>query len=191
SGTLQTQLEEGADCDVFLSAAEKQMDALDGEGLLLAGSRVDLLQNELVLVAPKGNPANIRTFEDAARADSVALGNSDVPAGQYAREIFTNLGLWTEDFLSRVTLASNVKEVVSWVSEGAVDCGVVYKTDAKAAGLEIAASAPEGSLDTPVLYPAAVLANSANPGAALAFLAFLRSDEATAIFENAGFAIPQ
>jgi len=190
SGTLQTQIQSGADCDIFFSAAEKQMDALDSAGLLLPGTRADLLGNVLVVVAPKGNPANINSFADAAAAGSIALGNSDVPAGQYAQEVFTNMGLWNDALLSKATLGTDVKEVTSWVSEGAVDCGVVYATDANAAGLQIVASAPADSLTTPIVYPAAVLAASANPDAAKAFLAYLRSDAATAVFEAAGFTKP-
>jgi len=191
SGTLLTQIQAGADCNVFISAAQKQMDALDGAGLLPEGSRFDLVENEVVLVVPKGNPANIHSFADAAKAGTIALGNADVPAGQYAEEIFRGLGLWDDEFLSRVTLASNVKEVAAWVSEGAADCGVVYLTDAKAAGLLAVAAPPPGTLQSPVRYPAAVLGASKNAEAANAFLAFLRTEAAGAVFEGAGFTIPE
>ena len=189
SGTLLTQIQEGADCDLFISAAQRQMNTLDDDGELLAGTRFNLVENKVALVVPKGNPANIHTFEDAANASLLALGNSDVPVGQYSEEIFTNMGVWNDEFLSRVTLGGNVKEVTTWVSEGSVDCGVVYATDAFSAGLDIVASAPEGTLQTPVVYPAAVLGGTQNEDAAVSFLEYLKSPEASAVFESVGFAI--
>jgi molybdate transport system substrate-binding protein len=190
SGTLLTQIQEGAECDVFISAAQRQMNTLDEANGLLAGTRINLVENKIALVVPEGNPANIHSFDDAANASSIALGNSDVPVGQYSEEIFTNMGVWNDAFLSRVTLGSNVKEVTTWVSEGVVDCGVVYATDAFSAGLEIVADAPAGMLKTPVVYPAAALADTADADAAKAFLDYLRSSEAAAVFESVGFAIP-
>ena len=189
SGTLLTQIQEGADCDIFISAAQRQMNTLDDAGELLAGTRFDLVENRVALVVPDGNPANIHTFEDAANASLLALGNSDVPVGQYSEEIFTNMGVWNDEFLSRVTLGGNVKEVTTWVSEGSVDCGVVYATDAFSAGLEIVADAPEGTLQTPVVYPAAAIGATQNADAAIAFLEYLRSPEASAVFESVGFSI--
>ena len=189
SGTLLTQIQEGADCDIFISAAQRQMNTLDDDGELLAGTRFDLVENKVALVVPAGNPANIHTFEDAANASLLALGNSDVPVGQYSEEIFTNMGVWNDEFLSRVTLGGNVKEVTTWVSEGSVDCGVVYATDAFSAGLDIVASAPEGTLQTPVVYPAAAIGATQNADAAIAFLEYLKSPAASAVFESVGFAI--
>ena len=189
SGTLLTQIQEGADCDLFISAAQRQMNTLDEAGELLAGTRFDLVENKVALVVPAGNPANIHSFEDAANASLLALGNSDVPVGQYSEEIFTNMGVWNDEFLSRVTLGGNVKEVTTWVSEGSVDCGVVYATDAFSAGLDIVASAPEGTLQTPVVYPAAAIAATQNADAAIAFLEYLKSPAASAVFESVGFAI--
>ena len=189
SGTLLTQIQEGADCDLFISAAQRQMNTLDDAGELLAGTRFDLVENKVALVVPAGNPANIHSFEDAAKASLLGLGNSDVPVGQYSEEIFTNMGVWNDEFLSRVTLGGNVKEVTTWVSEGSVDCGVVYATDAFSAGLDIVASAPEGTLQTPVVYPAAAIGATKNADAAIAFLEYLKSPAASAVFESVGFAI--
>ncbi|MDR2615590.1 MAG: molybdate ABC transporter substrate-binding protein [Oscillospiraceae bacterium] len=188
SGTLLTQIQEGAECDVFISAAQKQMNTLDEADALAEGSRFNLVENKVALVVPAGNPADIHSFEDAIAADSIALGNSDVPVGQYSEEIFTNMGAWNDEFLAKVTLGANVKEVTTWVSEGVVDCGVVYATDAFSAGLEVVASAPEGTLTTPVVYPAAALTQSENISAASSFLDYLKTPEAAAVFERVGFA---
>ncbi|MDR3277803.1 MAG: molybdate ABC transporter substrate-binding protein [Oscillospiraceae bacterium] len=190
SGTLLTQLQEGADADVFISAAQKQINTLADEDGILADTRFNLVENQIALVVPEGNPASIRSFDDAVAAESIALGNADVPVGAYSEEIFTSLGVWDE-VAAKATLGANVKEVTTWVSEGAVDCGVVYATDAFSAGLEVVASAPEGTLKTPALYPAAVLKVSANADAARAFLDFLKTPEAAAVFERVGFAIPK
>lgn len=198
SGTLKTQIQEGADCDIFISAAQKQMNQLDisadssvnTEGLdfVLAGSRINLLENKVVLVVPEGNPAGITSFDDIAadKISMIALGNSDVPVGQYSQEILTNMGIW-DAIQSKVTFGSNVKEVTSAVSEAAVDCGIVYATDAYSAGLTVAAEAPADMLKTPVTYPAAVLNTSSNPEAAQAFLDYLKTDDAKAVFEKVGF----
>lgn len=186
SGTLLTQIQSGAPADVFVSAAQKQMNTLDEESALLAGSRFDLVENKVALVVPSGNPANINSFDDAIAAASIALGNSDVPVGQYSEEIFTTLGVWDE-VSAKATLGANVKEVTTWVGEAVVDCGIVYATDAFSAGLDIVADAPEGTLATPVVYPAAALAASENPEAAQAFLDYLKSPEAAAIFASVGF----
>ncbi len=186
SGTLKTQIEEGADCDLFISAAQKQMNAL-GEAVK-ADSRVDLVENKVVLAVPQGNPAGVAAFEDVAteKVSLVALGNADVPVGQYSQELYTNLGLW-EDIQDKITFGSNVKEVTTWVSEQTVDCGVVYGTDAYSAGLEVVATAPAELLSSRVLYPAAVLAGSQHAEEAQAFLTYLQGEECAAIFEGVGF----
>lgn len=203
SGTLKTQIESGADCDLFLSAAQKQMNQLDAscdaaEGnpdaldFVLQGTRINLLENQVVLTVPEGNPANVTSFDaiDTDQVTLLALGNSDVPVGQYAQEILTNMGIW-DGIQNKVTFGSNVKEVTAWVSEGAVDCGVVYSTDAAAAGLEVVAFAPSGMLQSRVLYPAAVINTTRYQDEAQAFLDFLQSPEATTVFEDAGFSIAQ
>ncbi len=191
SGTLKTQIEEGAVCDIFISAAQKQMNQLDELGLIDADSRVDLLENRCALVVPAGNPAGIESYEDLGtdKLSLIALGGADVPVGQYAEEILTYMGLW--DGLNadgKITFGSNVKEVASWVAEGAADCGIVYSTDAAAAGLEVVAYPPEDSC-SPVIYPAAILAGSEYAEQASRFLTFLQARDADAVFEDAGFSI--
>lgn len=191
SGTLKTQIEEGAACDLFLSAAQKQMNQLEEAGSLLTDTRVNLLENQVTLVVPEGNPAGITGFDDVKgdQVGLIALGNSDVPVGQYSEELFTNMGIW-EEIQNKITFGSNVKEVTAWVAEGTVDCGVVYGTDARAAGLPVVATAPEELLDNRVVYPAAVLKSSEHEKAARAFLTYLQGENCRAVFEDAGFAIP-
>lgn len=188
SGTLQTQIEEGAPADLFFSAAQKQMNALEEKGLLLDGARKDLLQNKVVLIVPKGNAAGIASFADAAeKAKTIALGEpKGVPVGQYSEEIFTSLGL-LDQVKTKAAYGSDVRQVLTWVESGEADCGVVYATDAAAsADCAVVCEAPEGSCK-PVVYPAAVLRDSQNPQAAKAFLDFLSTDEAKAVFEKYGF----
>ncbi len=191
SGTLQTQIEEGAECDLFLSAAQKQMDALEKGGFIDPDSRIDLLENKVVLAVPKGNPAGIKTFADIGtdKCSLIALGNDDVPVGAYSIEILTSLGLLEGlENSQKITYGSNVKEVTTQVSEGVVDCGIVYATDAFSAGLEVAETA-DPSLCSQVLYPAAVLKGSSHAKAASEFLAYLQGDEARTIFEKVGFTV--
>ncbi len=190
SGTLQTQIESGAEADLFLSAAKKQMDALEAGGYLLEGTRKDLLNNKVVLIVPEGSTLGLKGFEDVAgdAVKLVALGNSDVPVGQYAEEVFTTLGSW-DAVSAKASLGANVKEVLTQVSSGAVDCGVVYATDAATAkGVTVVAEAPEGSHKL-VVYPGAVLKASASADAAKAFLDYLTTPDALAVFEAVGFAM--
>ena len=205
SGDLLSQIKEGADCDVFISAAPKQMNALDGslkddadknpDGLdeLLDGTRIDLLENKVVLAVPEGNPKSIESFDKLAeqlKAGEVflAIGNSDVPVGQYTQKIFAHYGLDEQSLAGAgvLTYGSNVKEVTTQVSEGAVDCGIIYATDAYSAGLE---SVDEATADMcgQVIYPAAVLRNSAHPDEAKAFLDYLTGEDAGRVFESVGF----
>lgn len=205
SGDLLSQIREGADCDVFISAAPKQMNALDGslkddadknpDGLdeLLDGTRIDLLENKVVLAVPEGNPKGIESFDklaDQLGAGEVflAIGNSDVPVGQYTRKIFAHYGLDEQSLADAgvLTYGSNVKEVTTQVSEGAVDCGIIYATDAYSAGLE---SVDEATADMcgQVIYPAAVLRNSAHLDEAKAFLDYLTGEDAGRVFESVGF----
>ena len=203
SGTLKTQIQEGADCDLFISAGQKQMNQLDitadkevnTEGLdfVASDSRVNLLENKVVLVVPEGNPKGIEGFDDlAARLAEgsilMAMGNSDVPVGQYTQKILNFYGL-DEEALAKsgvITYGSNVKEVTTQVSEGSVDCGIVYCTDAFSAGLTVIDSASKDMCGQ-VIYPAAVLKTAKNPDAAKAFLDYLTGSEAMAIFEAVGF----
>ena len=205
SGDLLSQIKEGADCDVFISAAPKQMNALDGslkddadknpDGLdeLLDGTRIDLLENKVVLAVPEGNPKNIVSFDKladrlGAGEGFLAIGNSDVPVGQYTRKIFVHYGLDEQSLADAgvLTYGSNVKEVTTQVIEGAVDCGIIYATDAYSAGLE---SVDEATADMcgQIIYPAAVLRNSAHPDEAKAFLDYLTGEDAGKVFESVGF----
>lgn len=196
SGTLKTQIQEGAEADLFISAAQKQMNQLDIASdkneeeldFIDSESRVDLLMNRVTLAVSEGNEKGISGFEDinTDAVEKIALGNADVPVGQYSEEVLTNMGIWDE-IQDKVTFGSNVKEVTTWVSEKSVDCGIIYATDAFSAGLEIVAEAPEGTLKNQVVYPAAVLKNSQNAEAAKAFLEYLQTDECAKIFESVGF----
>ena len=203
SGTLKTQIQEGADCDLFISAAPKQMNALDkscdaeknpdGLDFVLQGSRINLLENKVALVVPEGNPKGIESFDQLAgllKEGEIlfAMGNSDVPVGQYTQKIFAFYELNEEELAAagKLTYGTNVKEVTTQVKEGSVDCGVVYATDAFSAGLAIVDTATKDMCGQ-VIYPAAVLNVSKHPEAAQAFLDYLTGPEAMAVFEAVGF----
>ena len=203
SGTLKTQIQEGALCDVFISAAPRQMNQLDitadpsvnKEGLyfVIPETRINLLENKVALAVPEGNPKNITSYDDLAarlKAGTVllAMGNADVPVGQYTQKILAYYGL-SEDTLAKagvLTYGSNVKEVTTQVSEAAVDCGIIYATDAYSAKLKVVDTATK-EMCGQVIYPAAVLKNSAHELAARSFLKFLTSEEADAVFQSVGF----
>ena len=196
SGTLKTQVEEGAACDVFLSAAEKQLDQLEELGLVDTATRLDLLENRVTLCVPEGNPASIQGFDDlagrlAAGDVLLAMGNSDVPVGQYTQKIFAHYGLDEGALASAgvLTYGTNVKEVTAQVAQGSVDCGIVYATDAYSAGLTVVDTAT-ADLCGQVLYPGAVLSGSAHPAEAAAFLDYLSTPEAMKIFASVGFSAP-
>ncbi len=203
SGTLKTQIQEGADCDIFISAAPKQMNALDsskdaesnpdGLDFVLQGTRVDLLENKVALAVPDGNPKNINSYDDliAGLKDGsvkLAMGNADVPVGQYTQKILTYYNL-SEDELAAagvLTYGSNVKEVTTQVSEATVDAGIIYATDAYSANLTVVDTATKDMCGQ-VIYPAAVLNITKNEEAAKAFLEYLQSADASAVFEAVGF----
>lgn len=195
SGTLKTQISEGADCDVFISAAKKQMDELDptsdtkdSDITIDPDTRFDLVENQVTLAVKEDSRKDIKSFDDinTDKVETIALGNADVPVGQYSESLLKNMGVW-DDIQDKITFGSNVKEVTSWVSEGAVDCGIIYSTDAKAAGLKIVATANPDMLDKKVIYPAALIENSPNREASEKFLDFLRSNQAREVFTKYGF----
>lgn len=187
SGKLQTQIEEGADVDVFMSAAMKQMNALNEQGLIKEGSIVELLENKIVLILPKDSTAEISSFEDILKADTIAVGDPEsVPAGQYAKESLENLGIWA-DVEAKASLGTNVTEVLSWVAAGSADAGVVYATDAAScADVKVVAQAPEGSVSK-VIYPIGIIEATTKLEAAQSFADFLQGGDALTIFEKYGF----
>lgn len=188
SGKLQTQIEEGMEADVFMSAAMKQMNALKDENLVDQDSIVELLENKLVLIVPADGERIITSFEDLNKADSIAVGDpASVPVGQYSEEVLTSLGIW-EEVKSKASLGTSVTEVLNWVAEGSADAGIVYATDAATTDrVKVIAEAPEGSLAKPVVYPVGVVSQSGHKEAAASFIEFLQSDEAAKVFEKYGF----
>lgn len=193
SGKLQTQIEEGLEADVFMSAAKKQMTALDEEDMIASDTITDLLENKIVLIVPTGNEKKLEKFEDIENADSIALGDpASVPAGQYAQEALTNLGIW-DKIQDKVSFGTNVTEVLNQVAAASADAGIVYATDAASMAdqVEVVAEAPEGSLAKKVIYPVAVVKGTAHEEVAKEFVAFLQTDKAITVFEEYGFSSAQ
>ena len=202
SGKLLTQISEGADCDLFISAAPQQMNAIDGSligdteknpdglDLIVTDSRVDLLENKVTLAVPEGNPKGIESFDQLAELLKsgdvmLAIGNSDVPVGQYTQKIFAYYGLDESALADSLTYGNNVKEVTTQVSEASADCGIIYATDAYSAGLTVVDSAT-AEMCGQVIYPAAVLKGEKEE-AAQAFLDYLQTADAMSVFESVGF----
>ncbi len=187
SGKLQTQIEEGAPVDVFMSAAMKQMTALDDKGLIAKDSIIELLENKVVLIVPENDNKGISSFEDILKADKIAVGDPEsVPAGQYAKEVLTNLNIW-DKVLVKASLGTNVTEVLNWVSEGSADAGIVYSTDAASNNkVKIITEAPEGSVSK-VIYPVGIVKATKDEEAAKKFVEFLKTNEAKKVFESYGF----
>lgn len=191
SGALQQAIENGGATDLFFSAAQKQMNALEKEGLLADSTRRDLLVNEVVLIVPKDNGKNLKDFKDLAGNDvqKIALGEpKGVPVGQYSEEVFTKMGI-LDAVKAKAVYGSDVRQVLSWVETGDADCGVVYATDAAVSDkVKVAAKAPEGT-HKPIIYPAAVLKDSKAMDTAKDFLAFVSNDDNKKLFEKYGFEV--
>lgn len=191
SGDLQSQIENGLEADVFMSAANKQMNALANKSLINNDTNVQFLENKVVLIVPKDSSANISSFDDLKKVNgTIAIGDpASVPAGQYGKEVLTNLGIWNATE-SKMSLGTSVTAVLNQVAEGSADCGIVYATDAKSNDkVKVVCEAPEGSLKTPVIYPVAELKNPKHPEAAKAFMEFLKTKEAKDVFVEYGFTI--
>lgn len=203
SGTLKTQIQEGAVCDLFISAGQKQMDQLDikasqevnTEGLdyVLEKSRTDILENKVTLCVADGSETGIKTFDDLAEILKngnilMAMGNQDVPVGQYTQKILEHYGLNEEELAGagKISYGSNVKEVATQISEDSVDCGIIYCTDAYSAGLTVSDYAT-ADMCGQVVYPASVLKTSEHREEAQLFLDYLQTDSCMKIFQKVGF----
>jgi molybdate transport system substrate-binding protein len=190
SGKLQTQIESGLEADVFMSAALTQMNNLVSSGLVDKSSVVNLLQNKLVLIKPAGGATAVSGFSDINKAKMIAVGDpKSVPAGQYAQEALTKLGLWDKLPAGQLSLGTNVTEVLSWVANGSAEVGIVYATDAASTDkVAVIAVLQDGVLSAPVIYPVGILTIAPHREAASLFVDFLKSPAALAVFEKYGFA---
>ena len=191
SGDLQSQIENGLGADVFMSAANKQMNALVDEGLVDNDTNLQFLENKVVLIVPKDSKSNISSFEDLKNVDgNIAIGDPEsVPAGQYGKEVLNNTGIWS-DVEPKLSLGKDVTEVLNQVAQGSAECGIVYATDAKSNdNVKVVCEAPDSALKTPVIYPVAALKNSTDSNATKAFMDFLQSKEAKDVFVEYGFTL--
>lgn len=190
SGALQTQIEEGAPTDIFISAAQKQMNALAEAGLLASPSE-DLLINRIVLITPADSTSGIESFADCGtdKVKNIAFGDpATTPAGQYGQEIFTGLGI-LDEVNAKANLGSDVRQVLTWVEMGEVDCGVVFMTDALTSDQVTVVATAEDGTHTPAVYPIGIIDASQSKDAAQDFVDFLHTDAAKAVFENSGFSM--
>lgn len=191
SGALQKQIEEGAPCDLFISASKANMDALEQAGLIVSDSRKDMLGNTLTLVASAEKAAAVKGYEDLTSAEvtSISIGTPEsVPAGKYAQQALQNLGIWDQT-QGKVIYAKDVRQVLEYVDTGNVDCGLVYKSDTLAMETGVVVmDIPEDSHD-PIVYPAALIKDSAQSEAAAKFYEFLKTDYAKGVFEKYGFTV--
>ncbi len=191
SGDLQTQIENGLEADVFMSAANKQMNALAEKGLVDNSTNLQFLENKVVLIVPANSSSNISSFDDLKNlSGNIAIGDPEsVPAGQYAKEVLNNTGIWN-DVESKLSLGTDVTAVLNQVAQGSAECGIVYATDAKSTNdVKVVCEAPESALKTPVIYPVAALKNSTDDDATKAFMDFLQTKEAKDVFVEYGFTI--
>ena len=189
SGSLQKQIEQGAPADIFISAAPKQMNELEAKNLVNKPTRKNLVENKLVLIVPQNSTLNLTKYEDLQKPEVKKLSIGEVkvvPAGQYAEQVLTKLGIW-DKIQDKIVFAKDVRTVLTYVETGNVEAGIVYKTDAASSQkIKIAAIAPEGS-HAPIIYPAAILSASKNQKAAEDFLAYLSGPEGKTVFEKHGF----
>lgn len=191
SGDLQTQIENGLETDVFMSAANKQMNALAEEGLVDNDTNLQFLENKVVLIVPKDSTANISSFDDLKNVEgNIAIGDPEsVPAGQYGQEVLNNTGIW-DDVESKLSLGTDVTAVLNQVAQGSAECGIVYATDAKSTDdVKVVCEAPDDALKTPVIYPVAMIKDAKDADAAQKFLDFLQTKEAKDIFVEYGFTL--
>ena len=191
SGDLQTQIENGSETDVFMSAANKQMNALAEEGIVDNATNLQFLENKVVLIVPADSDSNISSFDDLKDVEgNIAIGDPEsVPAGQYAKEVLNNTGIW-DDVESKLSLGTDVTAVLNQVAQGSADCGIVYATDAKSTDdVKVICEAPEDALDTPVIYPIAAIKDTNDTDATNAFMDFLQTQEAKDIFVEYGFTL--
>ena len=191
SGDLQTQIENGLETDVFMSAANKQMNALVEKDLIDNNTNLQFLENKVVLIVPADSNSNISSFDDLKNVEgNIAIGDPEsVPAGQYAQEVLNNTGIW-DDVESKLSLGTDVTAVLNQVAQGSAECGIVYATDAKSTDdVKVICEAPEDALKTPVIYPVASIKDAKDADAAQKFLDFLQTKEAKDIFVEYGFTI--
>ena len=191
SGDLQTQIENGLETDVFMSAANKQMDALVEKGIIDNDTNLQFLENKVVLIVPADSDSNISSFDDLKNVEgNIAIGDPEsVPAGQYAQQVLNNTDIW-DDVESKLSLGTDVTAVLNQVAQGSADCGIVYATDANSTDdVKVVCEAPEDALNTPVIYPIAAIKNTNDTNATNAFMDFLQTQEAKDIFVEYGFTL--